>query len=138
MSTVHFVFSSSFDEKLCEEFAKSTKKKSRGACKNCSRPKAQHLLAIACDEEEEEADSIMLLAQVFCDLRNLRLLVTNFFGWSAEAVNSLLPHLISLLSDSLFAIEEVMDVMDMDQLIEAGQELVGYFEPSSDDDNLVE
>lgn len=74
------------------------------------------------------------------DLRNLRLCVINFFGLSGKEVNAMLPQLISLLTDSLFAIEEVSDadVMDMDQLIEAGQELVGYFEPSAEDDNMIE
>lgn len=138
MSTVQFVFSTSFDEQTCDEFTKSTKKKSRHACTKCGLSKSQHLLAIACDADEEEADSFMLLAQVFCDLRNLRLCITNFFGWSAVEVNDMLPRLITMLTDSLFAMEEITDIVDIEQLIEAGQELVGYFEPSSDGDNLIE
>ena len=138
MSSVQFVFSSSFDEQSCEQYTKSKKKKARGSCVTCKLSKSQHLLAIACDEDEEEADSFMLLAQVFCDIRNLRLCITNFFGWSSGEVTAMLPRLISSLTDSLFAIEEVTDVLDVEQLIEAGQELVGFFEPSGDDDNLVE
>jgi hypothetical protein len=140
--SVEFEFASSFDETTCEKYVKSTKKKARGVCKSCGLPKVQHMLAIADDDEEDEDDddmnSVILLTQVFCDLRNLRMCVTNFFGWSANEVNVFLPRLISLLTDSLFAIEDVTDVIDMEQLIEAGQELVGYFEPSTEDDNLIE
>lgn len=143
------VFSSSFDEKTCEQYCVSTKKKSSRLCNACGYPKVAHLLAVAdhnnskdqLDSEngdESNISSMVLLTQLFCDLRNLRMVVTNLFHWPAAEVNGMLPRLISLLADSLFAIEEVTDVVDMEQLIEAGEELVGYFEPTSDHNNVVE
>jgi hypothetical protein len=138
MSVVQYVFSTSFNEVSCKQYTKSTKKKTRGCCAECHLPKAQHLLSVACDEDEDEADSFLLLAQLFCDIRNLRLCITNFFRWTSEEVTQLLPNLISSLTESLLSIEEITDIMDIEQLIEAGQELVGYFEPSSEDDNLIE
>lgn len=69
MTTVEYVFGSSFDETTCEKYIKSSKKKSRGTCKSCGLPKAQHLLGIGGDpddkeEDEEEIDPIILLCQV--------------------------------------------------------------------------
>ena len=143
---MEYEFGSSFDETTCEKYIKSTKKKSRGMCKGCGFTKAHHLLWVVdnvedaggAEEGKEESDSMILLADLFCNLRNLRISVTNFFGWSGNEINTMLPHLISVLTDGLFAIEDVTDIMDMDQLIEAGQELVGYFEPSAEGDNMIE
>ena len=142
MVEINLEYITSFNKIKCIKYCKTGKKKLKGICKTCGLFKAQHMLKVADDDEECDdtngiRKSIILLAQLFCDIRNLRIAVINFFGWSGHEINSMMPCLISNLTESILAVEIITDIIDIDLLIEAGQELVGYLD-NNEDGNIVE